>query len=634
MAALTTQLRLIFTAPTGPIVQAIGKMRELRGAAAQFFQQSRNDKGQFMPSQFQKLGGDIFGPSAGAFRVASHIGQAAGAMQQFRSQLDGVTRGPIDKFAQFELMMARVKGRTDNITGAGFEALKKAAADAGATTSFTATEAAEGLFELAGAGLTVQQQIAALNPVLRLAQASQMGLGQTSAIATNTMAQFGLSVSEIPYISDILNTAANASTIELGELGDTMKYAGTLAKNAGLDLKQTATFAALLGNAGITGSMAGTSLRAMLGRLANASPRAKKALAEVGLSAKDMAKGVKDPISFFKQLDGAFKNKKFDEQKRLSALMRIFGDEAASGVASLLDAGAKADAKGLTAFDRMAVSMDGYSGSVERFASTVENTTAGKLKIFESQVDALQMQLGEAFVPALMDITKAIGPVIQDLGAWAKENPRLIATMGRLALGASAMLAVLGPLALGISSVITVWGVFGPAFRLGLLPIRGAGSALGALAGRLDAMPGKFGSAAGAFTRFTAITGAAFAGWEVGTILDEALGKLLKLRGGLVSTEAALQMGESGGFNDLIGGIGNVTGIQAIKDVAEGNRQANANKLAAEREAQARAGAGGPATAEIDVKISDERTIVATKTAAGAKVHKPMRTGSSVPNMD
>lgn len=370
----------------------------------------------------------------------------------------------------------------------------------------------------------------------------------------------------------------------------------------------------------------------MLASLAHQAPRAQKALASVGISGKEAGAALQDPISFLGKLNEKFQTKGFDEAKRLSVLVRVFGREVAPAAAALLEAGSAVGADGSTAFERMQVAMDNAKGSTERFARTVENTTSGKLKLFESQMDAIKVQLGEAFVPTLHDLTRALGPVITDLGGWIKENPRLTATLGRVAIGAAGVLGALASLGLAVSSFVSASVVLGPVLRTSLIPLRLYGAGLGKLATKLDGTETRLGRTGAAFTRFAGVASAALAGWEVGRFLDEALGKMLALRGGMVSTELALQAGESQGFNTAMLNIAETFGIDSLKEVAQGNMQTTElrENMARERKSREdRAAKPPPAEVAVNVQVKDERTIVHTKTAPSAGA-KP-RVGTSVP---
>lgn len=614
MADITASLRLRFFADTSPLKQALGTLRDTARVASG-------------GSISNALGLD---KSKSAFKLGADINQAAGAMEGFKARLDSLTRGPIDRFKEFELVMARVKARTDGITDGSFARLKAAAEQAGASTMFTATEAAEGLFELSGAGLSAEQQVNALVPTLRLAQSGQVSLADAAALSVNTMAQFGLSVKDLPMVNDVLNQAANASTISLANLGDTFKYVGPIASKAGLDLKAAGTYTALLGNAGIVGSSAGTALRAMLSRLATQSPRAKKALQEVGLSGKDAAAGLRDPIKFLRQLSDGFASKGMDDAKQLSILMRVFGDEAGPAVAALVDAGSKLGADGSTNFDRMAKTMDNFAGSTDRANAAIEATSSAKIDQFESSLEALSIQMGENFAPSLLQMQKDLAPVVEGFGNWVRENPRLVSTLGRVLILTSGVLAVLIPLTLGVGALVTSWGVLGPVIRGSLLPLRMFGALLSGTTitngvSSIATLGTTWATTAGKMRVGVGIAAAAFAGWQLGTLLDDWTAKFFGLREATLSAWLAVEAGESKGFNEFVAGAADMVGWSGLADAARQNQQINETRTRVDQ--RGLPPQQTPPPVKVDVVVEDKRTVV--KQTTGRNTPNTLRTGSN-----
>ena len=539
----------------------------------------------------------------GIGREAEKIGKKAGAMQKalqfsavanqaaegFGRVKDGITQAlqaPIDKFSEFELALAQARGKMDEISDRDFARMKKAAMDAGASSAFSATQAADGLGEMAAAGFTVNQQIAALPNVVALATAGQVELGRATAITANTMAQFGLKAEDTAEIGDLLTAASNASTIGLDEIAESLKYVGPIAKASGLSLKSTASFVAMLGNAGIESSSAGTALRGMLGAMAAPSGRAKKALAEVGLSTKDLAAGVEDPVKLLGLLGQQFQSKGLNQAERLSVIMRVFGRETSAAVASLIDAGQAAGGDGQTGFQKMAATMDKSGGSMKRFTDQVGNTSAMRMKAFKAQVDSLQIALGERLVPALTELIKGVQPMLLKFGDWVAQNPRTVAALGKTAIAIGAVAAALQVGALALGTFGPAWRVLSIAFSVGTAPLKLLGVLATSLSGALTSLAGaaagagattsamllKFGALA---TQGLALAAAFTAGYQAGKLLDSMLGQLMGARGGRLSTEAALQMGESDGFNNAMLAVGNVPGFGWLGDAARGNMERN-----------------------------------------------------------
>src|SRR5690606_19651786 len=139
----------------------------------------------------------------------------------------------------------------------------------GRTTSFTASQVAEGMLELGRAGFNPAEIDAAIAGMLDLARATGTELAEAVGIASSTIRSFGLAASDSAHVADVLTAAANGSAQTLTDLGEAMKMAAPIAAEVGMTLEDTAKAIGTLANFGIRGTMAGTSLRQIMIQLAD-----------------------------------------------------------------------------------------------------------------------------------------------------------------------------------------------------------------------------------------------------------------------------------------------------------------------------------------------------------------------------
>jgi hypothetical protein len=138
--------------------------------------------------------------------------------------LAGVAYAAVEAGAKFEQTMNQVAAVT-NSSAEDMKRLSDAATEWGAKTKFSNTEAAEAMLELGKAGFSTDQTIAALPSTLQLATAANMGLGEAAAMTANVMNTFGLSATDLAHSNDVLTEAANRSTIDVGDLRESLKFA-------------------------------------------------------------------------------------------------------------------------------------------------------------------------------------------------------------------------------------------------------------------------------------------------------------------------------------------------------------------------------------------------------------------------
>lgn len=189
-------------------------------------------------------------------------------------------------FEQAISKVAAVKG-IDKVSD-DFARLEAEARRLGASTMFTATEAAQGMEELARAGLSTDEIIAASQKTLELAAGSQISLAESAAIVAASMAQFGLSASETGRITDVLTVATQNTLFGMEDLSTAMRYAGTVGAALGMTIEETTAAVAQFRNLGLEGSMAGTNFREAMSSIAKVTPQAEAALARYGLTVRDV----------------------------------------------------------------------------------------------------------------------------------------------------------------------------------------------------------------------------------------------------------------------------------------------------------------------------------------------------------
>lgn len=182
----------------------------------------------------------------------------------------------------FEDQMAKVKAVT-NATTAQLKMMEQEAARLGATTAYTASQAAKALENLTRNGLSARKATKALSSVLELAGANAIELAEAADIVTNTMNMFQLQVEDLNKVNDILSATCANSATNITDLYEAMKYAGSTANLFGISLEETSAALGVLANMGIKGSDAGTALRSMLLRLAAPTAKAAEVLKEYGL---------------------------------------------------------------------------------------------------------------------------------------------------------------------------------------------------------------------------------------------------------------------------------------------------------------------------------------------------------------
>lgn len=296
--------------------------------------------------------------------------------------------------ADFEAQMAKVQA----ISGATGEELKQLEDEArrlGATTMFSASEAGQGLEYFAMAGWSVEDSISALEPTLRLAQASGEDLGVTADIVSDAMTAFGLKANEAGKFADLLASASTSSNTNVAMLGESFKYVAPLIGSVGGSAEDTALALGLMANAGIKGSQAGTALRSAITNMLNPTEQMQVAMQKYGAEAKFAEDGSLDLKATLDNLRVAFASLTPEQQAQASA--SIFGKEAMSGMLAIINASEED-------FQKLTEATKDYNGTAMEMAKIMEDNLQGDIANLKSAWEELQLVLYSKIVPILRTI--------------------------------------------------------------------------------------------------------------------------------------------------------------------------------------------------------------------------------------
>ena len=187
--------------------------------------------------------------------------------------------------------------------GISFEKLEQQAKELGRTTRYTASDAAAAQYFLAKAGYDTQKIYDSMPATLTLAASANLDIAQSADIVTNIMSGYAMESNELAGAVDVLTKAFTSSNTDLVDLGTAMKYAGPVAKGMGIDFAEAAAAIGMMGNAGIQGSMAGTSLRGALVRLAKPTKEVRRYIKGLNLDIYNSDGSIKSLTEIVEQLE-------------------------------------------------------------------------------------------------------------------------------------------------------------------------------------------------------------------------------------------------------------------------------------------------------------------------------------------
>lgn len=342
-------------------------------------------------------------------------------------------------------------------------ALRKQAVDLGndiTLPGISSTGAAAAMTELAKAGLSVNDVMAASHGVLALATAGQIDVSSAAMTTARALNAFGLSGDQANKISDLLAASANASTASVSDMALGLQMAGAQSHQMKVSLQDTVTALALFSNAGINGSDAGTSLKQMFIQLATPTEQATTLMNQLGLKFFD-AKGNFIGLSASAGMMQD-KLKGLTVEQKNYTLATIFGSDATRVASILTDSGA-------AGFDKMSVAVN-KQGAAADLAAAQNSGFNGALDNLKSTIETSATNLGSKLLPVLTRNIKGMADEVGRLTDWFDglsegQQDMIIKTLGYTAALGPALL-VTGKMVKTVGSLVSAATAVSKAFGL------------------------------------------------------------------------------------------------------------------------------------------------------------------------
>ena len=393
---------------------------------------------------FGKMGkqAGFFGDDADkAFRKASRSGSRfgdivkgilvtdviKGGLRALSNGLRAVTSEFIDYDAAIVSASAKFKGLDLNTQDGidTFNELKKTAREVGASTEFSATQAAGGLEFLAMAGFDAKQSIAALPGVVDLATASNVDLARATDIASDSLGAFGLMTKDtakltenLARVNDIFAKTTTTANTNMEQLFEAVQKGAPAFTAAGQSMETFAALTGVMANSGVKGGEAGTSLRNVMLRLADPAKEASKVMSALGVSTQDQAGNFRDVIDILADFEKGLEG--MGTAQRTQALSTVFGARAVTGINLLLQ-------EGTDGLRKYRGELENSAGASKTMADVIRQSIGNQLKGLNSALIELGFQFFDTF-------KNKIGPAITSLTEFVRSIniPAMVASFNSL----------------------------------------------------------------------------------------------------------------------------------------------------------------------------------------------------------
>ncbi len=439
----------------------------------------------------------------------------------------------LGEFARFDDAMAKVSAIT-RATGSDLLELRNEAKKLGATTIHSASAAAEGMTYLGMAGLSTKEILESIGPVLSLATAGALELAEAADIASDVAGAFGLPAKEIGRVADVLAATATAANTDVIMMGEAFKYAAPIAAAAGVPIQELAGSIGVLGNNAIKATVAGTDAAGIFKTLAGSTGANK--FKELGIEIATADGRMRPMLDLMRDFGAATES--MTKVERLAKADEIFGRYAKSVVILSSQTGSLAS---------LTNQIQNSEGAAAKMAATMQTGFGARLQGLLSAIQAVAIEVGEAFDGAFGKILASLTNTIRSLAGWIAENKTLVATI----IGVSLAIGALGGGLLSLGIAISIMSV-----------------AIGGLTTVTGIAAGAFGILTGAFAAGRIAVTAAIASWKIASMTMVSTSIAARTLGaGVIFSQAAFASSPKS-VQMVIGALGRVFGIMKTVTMA------------------------------------------------------------------
>jgi TP901 family phage tail tape measure protein len=391
---------------------------------------------------------------------------------------------------EFEAAMSKVAA-ISGATGEDLKAMTEQAKELGATTVFSASQAASGMEFLARAGWNAQEIMAAMPGMLDLAAAGALDLGEAADITSNIMSAFSIEASKAGKVADILAMATSNANTDVQQLGQAMTYLAPTAATMGQSIEQATAAVMIMSDAGIQGEKAGAAFATSLQRLAKPTKEMENTMRQLGVTFFDSQGKMKPFTQIVAELEQAMAG--YTNKQKAAALSTIFGAEAYKNWAVLIETGSEALARNVEM-------LENADGAAKKMAQTMTDNTKGAWVAFQSAVEGLAIALSDHLLPIFTQI-------VEKLTEWVRWFGELDPATQKVTMAIAAIAAAIGPALVIFGTLIQSVGSIASAFGAVSLAIAEAG-------GIMSLLTGPVGIAIGALGLLVAAGVAVYQNWD------------------------------------------------------------------------------------------------------------------------
>ena len=432
------------------------KLKSLKKEAQDFgstFKQVMGEAG----SKLQNLGSTLTGAGQKMLPVTGAIA--------------GIGAAAVKVGADFDSSMSKVKA----LSGANeeqFAQLRQAALDAGETTAFSASEAADALGYMALAGWDADQSMTALPGVLDLAAASGMDLAAASDMVTDYLSAFGLEAAQASDFADMLAYAQANSNTSAEQLGEAYKNCAATLHGAGQDVETVTSLLEALANQGLKGSEGGTAVAAIMRDITAKMEKGAIKIGKTSVAVQDADGNFRDLTDILTDVEAATDG--MGTAQQAAALSGTFTADSIKGLNMVLT-------EGMDNISGYEEELRGSLGTAGEQANTMLDNFSGQMTLLQSALQGAAISISDVLTPVISNLVGYVQQAVDWFNSLSDGQKQIIILVAAVVAAIGPLLMILGSIASGIGSIITLIGLIASPVGLVVAAVVAAGVLIGAV---------------------------------------------------------------------------------------------------------------------------------------------------------
>lgn len=377
----------------------------------------------------------------------------------------------VNTTANFDKSMSKVQALS-GATGKDFQTLRQKAQDMGATTRYSASEAADALGYMALAGWDTNQMVSGLDGVLNLAAASDMDLAQASDMVTDYLSAFGLEAKDAGKMADQMAYAQAHSNTSTQQLGDAFGNCAATMASGGQTMETTTALLEAMANQGTKGSEAGTQLSAIMRDLTHNMKNGAIQIGDTSIAVRDQNGNFRSLIDIMADVESATDG--MGSAERATALSSVFTADSIKGVNQILNEGVGT----IAGYEDALYNCD---GTAKEMADTLLNNLSGQLTILKSALEGLAIQIGDILMPYIQKFVGWVQQLVEKFSNLSKEEKEHIIKIAAIAAAIGPLLLVGGKLLTGLATMMKTFNTLKTSFTALKTGFTGLSAAIGGI---------------------------------------------------------------------------------------------------------------------------------------------------------